>query len=599
LNVSSEPFVRNSVIIAGVSNIIDDSDRAFIGVGEDNYIYYESHSSSILSGDDNILENSLYSSIISGTLNSILNSFVSMIGAGSGNTIQSAFSIIGAGDTNNIEDSTYAIIGAGYNNKILDTSQASGILSGNGNQITEASFSIIGSGNGNKIERINTSSTHNAILGGNGNIINDSNFSIIGGGQDNKIRGDELTSAVFSAILGGGYNLIEGNFNAIVGGSNNYIAIQTSELNFIGGGINNIIGLESSPYTTEDALYNSILGGEFNSIFGSTKNATILGGSYTNVHIDGEVAHSSGAFKNGTEIEAYTKHSNIMLRGKTTDSQKIVTLSLDNEGKPIKLRRGEGFAGTLTVMGYIRNAYVGGCTDDDNRSVDTIYHEIHSISGVFTKKATDSSYATTPVTELTYNEYDRSRIDKPELLKSEYDTMGFSLSGTVGSTTATVTKVDHSIKTGDLIKVTDASDSVYNITGVEVIRINSNQFIYQTTGNITETEPTGADISVTRIIGNSVDHLPSVVDTVLDYRYTNEPLFNEYGYANETPIQKGYPIITLSSNIDGELSLNINASELYVDYQVGSGSNYISIVDKTENDAVFWTASLDLTWITV
>lgn len=633
-----------SFIGAGINNdILNSTAYAFIGTGDSNIIDHGSSYGSIISGRNNRVDGSAFSivgageqnyidlathsSILSGLSNYINSATKSMIGSGENNQILgggSAFSFIGSGKDGMIDDSTYSFIGAGLEIVINGASQYSAVVSGSGNNLTAATYGFIGAGITNNI----SDSTHTFIGSGFTNIIRGSSevgsngyassivsgannilinaFSFIGAGADNFSIASysSITSGqnnylsvegTFSHIGSGGDNSLASTYGAISSGKNNYIG-SDSAFSFIGAGVNNYIGAISLYSEVEVSRiagigigceYSVISGGDSNAIHEEIKYATILGGRDAWATNHGEVAHSAGAIRNGSgDIEAYNKHNFLMLRGKTTNDKSSTILTLTgNSGDNIVMHRGEGFAGTLTVVGYMKNAEVN---TSDGSNVDTIYHEIHSISGVFAKDVGTANDM--PVTPLTYNEYE-SGNEPPQQNESfiELDNVTITGSGTL----VTVVKTAHGLSTTDLVYVTGVDYPSFN-GRFRITVLDVNTFTYTTNNNVEVSNPTGGTVyKVGPSSYTPIDHLPSIVDTVIDYRYTRKPTHSCFGStsgSDEIGVFRGYPVITFGSNDQGtenELILTIDSSDLY----------NLEIIDQSTD--VFWTATFDLTWIIV
>lgn len=590
--------VGQSIIGAGYQNTIDGSSQAFIGAGINNYIYNGSSYSFIGAGATNQISGSsaAYASILSGWQNAITDSVYTSIIAGVENTIvnNAAYSIIGAGSTNNIDFATFSgifvgasnyigvnatrsVVGGGYSNAIFnatDTSSDSMIGAGYNNGIY-GDFSFIGAGLENEVE---------------------SDFGTIGAGQLNYIS----VSGTFAAISGGRNNVISAVFSGIHNGWNNYIG-ENSTASFIGSGINNYIGIttygivgdidRSSSYDIlGNSPYSVIGGGHSNTILQDCIYATVIGGRDTFITNTGEVAHSVGAIRNPTTevIEAYNKHSINMLRGRTSTSDYKVTLSLDGEENDfIQMREGEGFAGTLTIVGYMNNVYT-----PEGGVLDVLYHEMHSVSGIY-----DTFQSTATVTELSYSEYDRSSIgydkvtDRLDFNSGGTFAAGTTLTATVGGYTVTITTpAPHGFSTAPDVQISGASQSEFNGRFHSTITSPST-FTYTITEPATVIQATGTfAVQYGTIVARTIDHMPSIIDTVIDYRYTTNPYAGGiFGLCNLDifdPMQAGFPVITFGVDPTTKtLRLEIDATDLYS----GAGQMLSS--------EAWWVATLDLTWI--
>lgn len=590
-----------SVIVGGTYNTIDGSSMSFMGAGSNNYIYGGATYSFIGAGASNQIvgSNSAYASILSGYQNSIDNSVYASIVAGHGNTLtnQCAFSIIGAGSSNNI-----------------DTADFAGIFTGSSNYIGANSVrSVIGGGYSNYIHNTTYSANDSGIFAGYSNVIY-KDFSFIGAGMSNEVgsqfafdgAGQNNYIAVngtFSSITGGYGNVISAVYSAIGNGYNNYIGNDSAGA-FIGGGAHNYIGITdygivgdidrtSGSSVMGNSAYSSILGGNSNTILSDVLYATILGGKDTFVTNTGEVAHSVGAIRNPTTevIEAYNKHSINMLRGRTSASDTVITLSLDGaETEFIQMRGGEAFAGTLTVVGYMNSVYTptGGV-------LDVLYHEMHSVSGIY-----DTFQSEATVTELSYSEYDRSLIgydlatDPLTFSTTGTFPIGTTLTATIGGTTITITTPSpHAIPASTDVYVTGVTQTEFNgmyhatVTSPTTLTYTLN---YPDTATVETATGASIVISYGSIVARTMSHMPSIVDTVIDYRYTTNPYAGGYfGQCThdvfDTAIA-GFPVISFGVDPTTKtLKLEIDASELY------SGPAQML------SSEAWWVATLDLTWI--
>lgn len=601
----------SSAIVAGLNGQIDSSIGSVIGGGDGNYIYNSSDVSMIGAGFNNsIFADASYSFIGAGQGNDINGSSSGFIGAGTGNEIISgAYEFIGAGSSNLINNAAYTGIVSGYNNYIGINSTYSFIGAGLGNSIfansdlyvpEPVSFAAIVAGSNNRIEN---SCTYGFIGAGNSNRLHKSTFAGIVAGQSNYIG----INGTFSFIGAGSTNYVMTQFAGIGSGQYNYIA-GSSTFSFIGGGYRNQIGYDGTIDPSGSALAASILGGMSNYIEDDADYASIIGGKDTLVRVLGEVAHSSGAIRDpdnpdtATNIEAYNKHSVIMLRGRTTNSQQTITMSLtDSAGENIEMRRGDGFGGTLNIVGYLPEVYTPDfCALNGSRSMDIVYHEMHSVSGVYTKEVISGASVSADATSLTYNEYDRS--NNAAIGEDSYNADALtltSLTGVAGGTLATVvTTAAHGLVSGQTIAVYNSTDTAYNtFTPVPITVLTTTSFTYTTSSIITDPTPSGFGgiglPSVNHVYygPRNIDHAPSIVDTVIDYRYTRTPGYDcTFGSSNGTDIQDGFPVITFGVNAStGVLSLSVDASELYA----------LQDTNQIVEGPIYWVATFDLTWIQV
>ena len=218
-----------ALIGGGQSNYITDSSFGGIVVGLQNIIREKSDYATILGGKDNVIAgDSNESSIGGGSNNVISGSSSSMVGNGQNNTIIKASeapsdnSFIGTGTFNTLSGSSISSIVSGSNNKIT-LSEGSMVGSGYGNEISREEHAFIGGGSNNTIKG---PSAWKAFIGaGMGNTIDPyTRYSSIVGGFNNLItKGNEINKG-WNSILGGEENTISGtSYSAIVNGKNNLI----------------------------------------------------------------------------------------------------------------------------------------------------------------------------------------------------------------------------------------------------------------------------------------------------------------------------------------------------------------------------------------
>ncbi len=289
-----------SIINAGNLNIINESNRGFIGGGDSNSLK-NSSAGSVSAGSFNAISGSDRSFIAGGTLNNVENSPRSIIGAGKSNKTDGAVeSSVLAGNSNEILRAQNSSINAGSGNKLTDVT-GSNILAGEGNQITGSKNSSILDGNLNNI----SGGENSSILGGQGNIVKDSKRSSVGAGTGNYISGDSSfigagsqnevfkeQSAILAgkenkvsgdlSIIGGGFlNENFGNKGSILGGRNNLIGENTDSASILGGRGNDVkTGNQSALLGGRDNLisgdYSSLVGGSGNTLLGD--GIVLLGG---------------------------------------------------------------------------------------------------------------------------------------------------------------------------------------------------------------------------------------------------------------------------------------------------------------------------------
>lgn len=176
--------------------------------------------SGIFAGNSNLINNGTVQSFIAGGDTNII-----------GLTASADYSSILGGQNNIIDNtSSSSFIGGGDNNTIDNISGASSIIGGINNTINGGSGTcgILGG----QTNIIDTDSDTSCIIGGNANSINDSNNSVILGGGTNTI----VATSDWGCILGGSLNNILGaNFGVIVGGSGNTIGAISTNCIILGG----------------------------------------------------------------------------------------------------------------------------------------------------------------------------------------------------------------------------------------------------------------------------------------------------------------------------------------------------------------------------
>ena len=227
----------------------------------------------ILGGDLNGLSGDV-SVLVGGQGNSILGGYWSFLGGGKDNNVCVGSAFLGAGQNNKAQvGASWSVIAGGANN--FTYGMASTIAGGEeGHACTYSSF--IGGGRRNCAGNSYTgnpgygSAWYASITAGYGNL-STAFGSHIDGGITN------YNSGCWSIIAGGGYNKICGSiscFNSIVGGNFNSIITRTGNL---------------TPTWPVSSLSkgHSILGGESNSIEGHSVFSTVLGG-WANYIISGD-----------------------------------------------------------------------------------------------------------------------------------------------------------------------------------------------------------------------------------------------------------------------------------------------------------------------
>lgn len=309
------------VIAGGDCNVVQDSDRIFIGSGCGHNILCNSNCSSIVGGCQNLIH-SRDSGILGGSFNCVcatrsgivggfgnkINNSYSFIGTGRNNSLSSAQSFVATGNCNKIEACVYNNIVNGDRNIIEGSfSTKSAIINGYKNSIS-GSCHFIGTGRLNKINTdygthgiiiggacnnirgdVRFSTKYNTIINGNNNFINGGN-NFIGSGIKLRLSGND-------SFMGSGiYNTISGSNNFIGGGANNSL---TGSCNFIGGGSCNKIanygsaninqgnvvagGISNKTY----GFFNVIVGGFCNTLSASQCNNIIVGGRCNDVNACG------------------------------------------------------------------------------------------------------------------------------------------------------------------------------------------------------------------------------------------------------------------------------------------------------------------------
>ena len=284
----------------GTLNLVDESNLASVVGGTENYIQSLSHKSAILGGSNNVIvTGSTSSSIDSGENNKIFTSKISSISSGQYNKIidNTWSSHIGAGSHNTIIGGLFggtpvgtynSSIVAGRNNTIIKadgdvSSDNSFIGTGIYNTLSGSAVSSIVSGSYNKI----ILSEGSMVGSGYGNEINLEEHAFIGGGSNNTITGPSAWKAFIGAGAG---NTIDPytRYSSIVGGLNNLIKK--------GGEVNK--------------GWNSILGGEENTISGTSYSAIVNGKN--NLIEDPGMILDSVAVIGGSNIRANRDNTTFM-----------------------------------------------------------------------------------------------------------------------------------------------------------------------------------------------------------------------------------------------------------------------------------------------
>lgn len=586
---------NNSSISSGYQNYIDQSNLAVIGAGEYNQIIGASSFATVAGGSTNKVNASAYGSIINGFTNYINASLYALIGSGSENTVTGGthssivngylnsidtgtYAFIGSGELNVISTSHHAFMGSGYNNYILGDCGYVSLLGGYKNKINACDVAFIGGGATNTID----GSVGSVIAGGVAHTISDSSSeSFIGAGTNNKI-----SACIGASILGGNTNYIYGGatYSAILSGSNN--TVDTSTMSAIITGLDNIINgvgesntISGSTNLIHTSNYSGIIGSH--NTISNSNNATALG-TYTYISTDGEVAHSSGLIATGVT----TKHSFIMMSGITTndsDASKLVTLGIASSSTRPQLTAGQSFAGMVTITAYVKN--ILGTTD-----LDAVYHEIHSVSGIMSRNSNTSSSG------MSYTEYDRSLGVPGNIVRNWEASTPLTVSSmTAVGTLATVIHTTTTLTAGTFIIVAGATPSQYNGVWKIITVVSDTQFTMQL-----DSAPSGAASPIGTVStaaytfgdSNYENHMPSIVDTVIDYRYTSS---SQIASCQITPpsIQSmdaaKYPTLSFSVDSSGYINIEVDATEMYKSY-----SGY-----TVTTEPIHWSATCDFTWIDV
>jgi hypothetical protein len=169
---------------------------------------------------------------------------------GAGNIASGISSFIGAGVSNRTQGD-FAVVGGGEDNQ----SQAEGTFIGGGsNHIAQALYSTVCGGQDNQAQSVHSfvggGTANRAVAqlsticgGGGAGLGNDTSgdFSFIGGGQDNMTTAG-VGGGRWGTIGGGSGNQVIGNYGALCGGENNIAGIRS----FVGGGSGNSAGSGSS-----------------------------------------------------------------------------------------------------------------------------------------------------------------------------------------------------------------------------------------------------------------------------------------------------------------------------------------------------------------
>lgn len=582
----------SSSILTGYQNVIRYADLAFIGAGQYNLIDSDSSFSAITTGSHNIINISNYSTIVSGSTNYISTSPYGFIGSGSSHLISDGthssivngyvnyidtgtYAFIGSGEGNGITSSTHSFIGAGINNYIQTNCSYVSLLGGFENKIISCDIAFIGGGANNTIN----TSTGSAIVAGVAHTISGISVeSFIGAGTNNKID-----ATIAASILGGNSNYIYGGatHSAILTGSNNVINASTKSAilsgvdNLIDGvGDSNVIsGLDNHIHASN---YSGIIGS--NNTISHANNATAFG-TTTYISTDGEVAHSSGLIATGVT----TKHSFIMMSGVTSNSLQTITLGIASSATRPQLTAGQSFAGMVTITAYVKNIF--GTTD-----LDAVYHEIHSVSGIMSRNSNTVSSG------MSYTEYDRSlgvpgTVERIWTANSPLTVSSMTAVGTL----ATVIHTTATLTAGTFINVTGATPEQYNGTWKIITVVSDTEFTMQL-----DSAPSGAaspigTVSTASYTYGDTDyqtHMPSIVDTVIDYRYTSSSQIVSCRIippSLQSMDAAKYPTLSLNVDSNGYINIDVDAAEMYKSY-----SGY-----TVTTDPIHWSATCDFTWIDV
>lgn len=257
---------------------------------------------------------------------------------------------------------TIQTLGTGSPVTMLAVDSSGNVVGGSGGTVddtgaftsTTANNSIITTNNPLNNE---VTTNHSSVLGGGGNkILSVPNYSTIAGGYGNIMSGG--TGADTGRFIGGGfYNKIFDNKtqgNVIVGGISNYIT--RANRGFIGGGYGNrlngdesiIIGGYQNIMTdvgSGDVTKSIIGGGEFNTISGTARYSSIIGGR-NNINKNDD-SHVLGS--NITSVSDNTTHVENLNVSKFDGGTIQLGLGIDSNGMVVTgTTGGGGFTGNTS-----------------------------------------------------------------------------------------------------------------------------------------------------------------------------------------------------------------------------------------------------------
>lgn len=231
------------------------------------------------------------------------------------------------GGQDNLASGTWGIVLGTQN----DLGGIRNVMIGGSNNQANGAVNLVLGGAGNNID-----GEHNVVLGGLGNVA-DGDYNVAVGGENNIANSssarnviiggyDNTTVSTFnSVVLGGDNNTIgssegQSSVSVIVGGQYNQI-LENGRNGFIGGGTGNQILAGGQELTNSFGNSRTILGGLFNSSYG-TNGSVMIGGDNSemspidSVDSRGQVNLPSGTFLGGVVPD---NTFNIQVTGSTPD----------------------------------------------------------------------------------------------------------------------------------------------------------------------------------------------------------------------------------------------------------------------------------------
>ncbi len=147
-------------------------------------------------------------------------------------------------------------------------------------QVASGTNSVLAGGQNNT-----ASGTGSAVAGGDTNLASGVSSAVVGGNTN--------TASNLDTFVGGGtQNVASGSGSSVVAGAQNTVS---ATFGFIGGGSNN----------TNAGQYACIIGGIANQIQSGAPYSTVLGGTFGNAYLYGQIVHAQGIFAALANVEAF------------------------------------------------------------------------------------------------------------------------------------------------------------------------------------------------------------------------------------------------------------------------------------------------------